>query len=178
MRCPGIRNSFFLAGIKFSLFLLELLSLLLFHINQARTQQNLHHLLPFRFFHTLPLIFIPLLLPHSFLFAKQFLLCSLRSSPTTNLPSSLQQSTNPSSLHSSTRITKQARALFPLHHLTAPRPPSNNLLTCSTIMFFHQVLQIRFNLPQTSFNSASILLQSRFNSASIMLQATSTCSSL
>lgn len=180
MSCPGIRNSFFLTGIKFLLFLLELLFLLLpFHINQTRIARS--PLRPpssstffFFFFHILLLLLLPLL-PHSFLLAKQFYSVVCDPLQPLTFPSSLQQSTSPTSLFSPlTRITRPARAIFPLppsHSISAQNNPATIsqsallptcLPTCTSIMFFKH---------------ASILLQTRFNSASILLQSASTCSS-
>ncbi|KAL7898698.1 hypothetical protein HDV63DRAFT_374440 [Trichoderma sp. SZMC 28014] len=173
MGCPGIRNSFF-AGIKFSLFLLELLPLLLpFHVNRTRTARS-SPASSLSFLSHSPSSFHPLLLPRSFLFAKQFLLCSLRFSPTTNLPSSFQQSTSPSSLlsshshHQTSPCSLSSPSIS--QHLVRPEKPNNNrphaLPPCFSIMFFKHasICSKHASIPlQYRFNTASITLQSRSN---------------
>lgn len=191
MSCPGIRNSFFLTGIKFLLFLLELLFLLLpFHINQTRTASS--PLRPpssstffFFFFHILLLLLLLPLLPHSFLLAKQFyfVVCDLfplLSSFYSVVCDPLQRLTSPPPPNKA-----PAQLLSSLLSLASPdqpvlsflSPPShsisaqNNPATISNVLSFQHTSQRA--LPSCSSNT----LQFCFNSASNTLQSASTCSS-
>lgn len=181
MSWPGIRNSFFLTGIKFLLFLLELLFLLLpFHINQTRTARS--PLRPpssstffFFFFHILLLLLLPLL-PHSFLLAKQFysVVCDPLQRLTFPPPSSKAPAQLLSSLLSLASPDQPVLSFLspPSHSISAQNNPATIsqrallptcLPTCTSILFFKH---------------ASILLQTRFKHASIPLQSASICFNL